>query len=426
VPEILSARSWDEPIRVWSAGCASGQEAYSLAMVFAEAMGMERFVARVKIYATDIDEDALLTARRGYSEAELRSVPDALRATYFETMSGRHVFRAGLRRALIFGRHDLLADAPISRLDLLSCRNALMYFTSEAQTGVLTRFHYALKDDGVLFLGRAEMLLTHADLFSAVDLRQRSFGKVVRAPRRDRLLVLAQAGGHAMGDLVARQGRLRDTSRELGPVAQLVVDGDGALLMANREARTLLDLRLQDIGRPLRDLAVSRRPVELRSHLERARRERRKVVLDGVVHDRANGSPRWFDVHVIPLVDEGWAVLGCAVAFLDVTTSRRLRVDLERARHDLIAAHEELQAVVEQLQTTNEELQSAVEELETTNAELNSSGEELDATNQLLESANSQLQASNADLVQRTGELERLNAWLRAILATIQKIPERQ
>src|SRR6185312_12230538 len=146
-----------QPVRVWSAGCASGEETYSIAMVLAEAMEREAFRARVKIYATDADEDALNQARAAtYSAAQVENVPADLLSRYFTRDGDRYVFDKDLRRSVIFGRHDLVQDAPISRVHLLMCRNALMYFNTEAQAKIVQRFHFALTDDGVLFLGKAE------------------------------------------------------------------------------------------------------------------------------------------------------------------------------------------------------------------------------------------------------------------------------
>ena len=157
LPRILEEKPPDEPIRCWSAGCASGEEAYSVAMLLAEALGEHEYRRRVKIYATDADEEALSTARQGsYPEACAKDVPPELLARYFEKSNDRYVFRPDLRRSLIFGRHDLVQDAAISRIDLLICRNTLMYFNAETQARILARFHFALHRNGYLFLGRAE------------------------------------------------------------------------------------------------------------------------------------------------------------------------------------------------------------------------------------------------------------------------------
>src|SRR5262249_45474750 len=156
LPRILATKAPKESVRIWSAGCASGQEAYSLAMLFTEALGPEDFQRRVKIYASDVDQDALAKARAASStSSEIESVPPPWREKYFVPTAGRYVFRPELRRAIIFGRHDLVQYAPISRLDLLVCRNTLMYLNAETQGKILARFHFALSDQGFLFLGKA-------------------------------------------------------------------------------------------------------------------------------------------------------------------------------------------------------------------------------------------------------------------------------
>ena len=148
-------------------------------MVIAEVIGIEAFQERVKLYGTDLDNDALAKARLGaYSESDLADVPAPLVEKYFERRDQGFVFRKDLRRCVIFGRNDLMQDAPISRVDLLACRNTLMYFDGPTQARILARFHFALNDGGYLFLGRAETMLTHGDLFVPVDLRRRIFTKV--------------------------------------------------------------------------------------------------------------------------------------------------------------------------------------------------------------------------------------------------------
>ncbi|HKH94153.1 MAG TPA: protein-glutamate O-methyltransferase CheR, partial [Gemmatimonadaceae bacterium] len=178
IPTLLAQKSPTEAIRVWCAGCASGEEAYTLAIVLAEALGVEAFQERVKLYGTDLDNDALAKARLGaYTERDLADVPPAIVEKYFDQRDQSFVFRKDLRRCVIFGRNDLVQDAPISRVDLLACRNTLMYFDGATQAKILTRFHFALNDGGFLFLGRAETMLTYGNMFVPVDLRRRIFTK---------------------------------------------------------------------------------------------------------------------------------------------------------------------------------------------------------------------------------------------------------
>src|SRR5690242_14215677 len=417
VPRIAENRGL---IRVWSTGTASGEEAYSAAITFCEAIGQEQFLERVKIYATDVDEDALNRARAGYTEKDLESVDENLREKYFERMGGRFAFKAALRRSLIFGRHDLMQDAPISRLDLLICRNTLMYFTAEAQGRILTRFHYALRDDGFLFLGRAEMLLTHAALFKPVDLKQRVCTKVPRAQLRERLQVLAPTEAAEPADQVDRQLRVRGLATEGAPHPQLIVDAAGILVDANPAARRVLDIPASDVGRSFKDLTISYQPVDLRSPIDRAHRDRRPVLVPSAQVAHPNDEVGVFDVHVAPLIDDAGSVVGTTISFVDVTVQSQLRTELDRARQEVETAYEELQSSNEELETTNEELQSTVEELETTNEELQSSNEELETMNEELESTNAELQTINTDLRARGDEIATLNALLEAIAGNIE------
>ncbi|HKW06162.1 MAG TPA: CheR family methyltransferase [Candidatus Dormibacteraeota bacterium] len=407
-------------IRVWSSGTASGEEAYSIAMLLCDALEPEQFLRRVKIYATDIDEDALNKARTGYLAKDLETLPEEYKAKFFEPQGSRFVFKSSLRRTLIFGRHDLMQDAPISRLDLLICRNTLMYFTAETQGRVLARFHYALNDDGYLFLGRAEMLLTHGALFAPVDLKQRIFSKVARLQLRERLILLAQSGSAEASNHVARQLRVRELATEGVPYAQLVIDALGVVATANAAARRMFDIPPGDIGRPLKDLELSYKPMDVRTPIERVYRERRPLTTPGVEFQLSDGAVRLFDVHVAPLIDDDGSVVGTSVSFVDVTNVTHLRSELERSKQEVETAYEELQSSNEELETTNEELQSTVEELETTNEELQSSNEELETMNEELESTNAELQAINTDLRVRTDEVARLNTFLSAITGNIE------
>ncbi|MFI9812849.1 CheR family methyltransferase [Saccharothrix variisporea] len=419
VPTLLAERGPDDPVRVWSAGCASGEEAYSLAMVLAEALGPERFRQRVKIYATDVDDEALTHARHAlYTERELQGVPADLVAKYFDHQNGRYAFRKDLRRSVIFGRNDLVQDAPISRIDLLVCRNTLMYFTQETQAKILSRFHFALVPRGVLFLGKAEMLLSHTRIFDPIDLKRRVFRKVANGsggPVHFVTQALVQDRRFDVGGL----DQLREHAFSAGPVAQVVVTGDDVLALANQQAETMFGLGAKDIGRPLRDLDLSYRPVELRGYLEQCRAERRAVRIKEVEWTRPPGESLWFEVHLNPLIAADNTILGVSIVFHDVTATRRLLEDLEYANRQLESAYEELQSTNEELETTNEELQSTVEELETTNEELQSTNEELETMNEELQSTNDELQNINDTLRDRTQELDQVNEFLESILTSL-------
>jgi two-component system CheB/CheR fusion protein len=395
LPELLSAKSARRPLRVWSAGCATGEEAYTLAVVLVETMGLEDFISRVKIYATDLDEDALAEARTGiYTERQIAEVNEEFRRKYFEASGTKYAFRRDLRRQVIFGRNDLTRDAPISRVDLLVARNTLIYFNAETQSNIIRKFHFALSNPGFLFLGKAEMLLNHGDQFEPVDLRKRLFRKIGKSvPAEPPRLVIANSS-----DIDELGGvDLESAALAAGPIAQLVIDRRGRLIAANIRAETLFNLRPRDVGRPFQDLEVSYRPVELRSIIEQVITEQRSAELTDLIWHRAPGAePSVFDVTVVPLYRHSDEPVGTGISFLDVTKYRQLRDELERSNHDLEHAYEELQSLNEELETTNEELQSTNEELETMNEELQSTNDELQLINDVLRLRGEELDTTRA------------------------------
>jgi two-component system, chemotaxis family, CheB/CheR fusion protein len=421
VPQLTTDKPDGEPIRIWSAGCASGEEAYTLAMVVAEALGPEAVRERVKIYATDVDEEALSQARQArYTAKQVEGVPPELLERYFDRNGDGYVFSKELRRSVIFGRHDLIQDAPISRIDLLVCRNTLMYLNSETQAHVLARLSYALREGGYLLLGKAEMLLAHSDLFTATDLNRRVFQKIPGATLRERLMVLTEGGERPAGDRHAREQRIRTAAMEASPEAQIVVDAGGYLMLANQRARTIFKLDADDIGRPFQDLELSYRPLELRSRIQQVYVERRPSQTDEVEWPTPSGEVAHLQVQVVPLIDDHQTLLGTSINFTDVTQSRRYKQELEHANQGLEDAYAELQSTNEELETTNEELQSTVEELETTNEELQSTNEELETMNEEMQATNEELQTINDELGQRTTELNQLNAFLESIWAGLE------
>ncbi len=411
IPRIAARKEPNELIRVWSAGCSSGEEAYTLAIALAEVLGVKEFQERIKIYATDVDDEALNHARQGTYEARLvGGLSSDLLAKYFEPADQRYIFRKDLRRSVIFGRHNLVQDAPISRIDLLVCRNTLMYFNAEAQAQILHRFHFALNEGGFLFLGKAEMLLTHINTFTPVDLKRRVFAAVAKVKTRDRLLLISQSGSEEAVSDLASHVRLLEAAFDSSPVAQIVVDGNGTLTLANEQVRILFGLTPSDIGHPFQDLELSYRPVELRSYVEQVYANRRVVKLRDIEWTTTTSNIHYLEVQIMPLLDIDSSLLGVSITFKDLSRYKQLQQELEHSNQELEMAYEELQSTNEELETTNEELQSTIEELETTNEELQSTNEELETMNEELQSTNEELQTINDELRRRSDELNEVNA----------------
>jgi two-component system CheB/CheR fusion protein len=419
VPQILADKKSTSTIRIWSAGCATGQEAYTAAMVFAQALGPDAFARRIKIYATDMDDDALSTARQAsYTAKEITSVPPELVNTYFERVGTKYAITKECRRCVIFGRHNLLYDAPISRIDLLLCRNTLMYFNAEAQSRILSSIHFALAEAGVLFLGKAEMLLTHSTLFAPLDLKRRLFTKVTHAYPRGKVITDGMPRIDHSPRAANDEGRLREAAFDLAPVAQIGITGAGAIALVNAQARKLFDIGEADIGRSIHETLLSRKLPGVRALIEQASFDRRPTQV--FASELRNGEDTSFlDILAVPLINAQGGVQCVQVSFVDVTLARRLQSELQQATQDLEGAYEELQATSEELETTNEELQSTIEELETTNEELQSTNEELETTNEELQSTNEELQGMNDTLRTRTNDLGRVNLYFESILTSL-------
>ncbi|MFD8396474.1 CheR family methyltransferase [Streptomyces sp. NPDC059680] len=421
VPELLASLAPDQEVRVWSAGCSSGEEPYSLAIMFAELLGLDECLRRVKIYATDVDEEALREARSGlYLPKSLELIPVGLREKYFEQNGTQFSFRADLRRRVIFGRHDITRDAPISRLDLLVCRNTLMYFNVEAQTQIVDRYHFALRPGGFLFLGKAEMLLNDTERFEVVNMRQRIFRRRagdIAQPHHPAPVKARSSAGLELNSL-ARTRQLSDLVLDAGPTPLIALDGAGTVVVINSQARGQFALATSDIGRPFQDLEISYRPVELRSLIDQSTHERRALRVNRVER-RTGDDVQYFDVLIQPLSGPGELHVATTISFTDVTVATHLKTEIKSIQEDLDTAYEELQSTNEELETTNEELQSSMEELETTNEELQSTNEELETTNEELQSSMEELETTNEEMRIRTGELDEARIFLEAVLTSI-------
>jgi two-component system CheB/CheR fusion protein len=421
IPGIIQGKNADEPIRVWSAGVASGEEAYSVAILLAEHLGLDAFKERVKVYATDLDVDALNRARAAiYTEKEVANIGPDLLNKYFESKDKTFTFHKEMRRCIVFGRHELIHDAPISRVDLLLCRNILMYFNSETQSQILNRLHFALNDQGFLMLGKAEMLLTHAHLFTPVDYKQRIFKKILPIGVRDSTFSVHRQPGAVYAPQMEKMTGIRESVFESSISPQMVIDLSGTLIMANQRACDLFRISMQDIGRQFKDLRISYQPVELRSHIEKAFESPEPILLTDVSWHSVEGFERYFNVIVNGLVafDEG--LVAVSVTFQDVTQQKQLQFQVENTNHELETAMEELESTNEELETTNEELQSTIEELETTNEELQSTNEELETMNEELQSTNEELETMNQEINKSGEEVNHINNYLNSILFSLQ------
>jgi two-component system CheB/CheR fusion protein len=415
IPALIANAADDRPIRVWSVGCASGEEPYSIAMLLAEALGTAEFCRRVKIYATDLDEEALKIARLAtYAPRDVETVPPEYLEKYFERTNNHYVFERELRKCVIFGRHNVVHDAPISRIDLLTCRNLLIYLEAETQNIVLPRLHYALNRDGFLFLGKAETQLARSALFRPIEMKHRIFAKVPQEWRRPNSGFSA-ARATRFDAPMADVRLLEAVLNECG-TAMLVIDGTGSVVLANMPSRLLLGVGEADIGRPFQDLPISYRPMELRGPIDQVFRESRALRLDNQEFRLTQSEVMRLTIDLRPLLRADGHVHAVLLAFHDQTRMHALQHELEAAQEHLEQSIEELQSANEELETTNEELQSTNEELETTNEELQSTNEELETLNEEARSSNEEMESVNEELRLQAAQASNYRNYLESVL----------
>src|SRR5213594_1498691 len=394
VPRLVEDAADSRSLRIWSTGCSSGEEAYSIAILLAERLGAPAENYTIKIYGTDVDEEALTAARQAvYRTEQLKDVPDRLVDRYFTREGQLYRFRREFRRWCIFGSHNLTQAPPLSHIDLLVCRNALIYFTGELQDRILTRFHYSIREDGFLFLGRSESLLARSRLFTPVHQKWRIFRRTSTASRHA-AAGLSETGSapHALAEAAAPSARVQRALDAL-PAAVVVIDVNDTILSWNPGAEALLDIPTADaLARKFRDLDISYRVEGLRARIEDVKARHAVSRMDDVMFTRRNGEAVHTDITIAPLF-EASRFVGVLVYALEATEHARLKEQMSRIAEQHATA-------IEELQSTNEELETTVEELEVANAELGT---------------------LNAQLEARSSELKRLDAYHLGLLNSMEQ-----
>ncbi len=414
VLERLIDADGEEGVRLWVAGCGTGQEAYSLAMLVAERIEASGSRQDVQIFATDLDERALAVARRGvYSLAQLEPVSPERLQRFFERDGAQMRVGKSLRQRIVFSPHNLISDPPFSRMDLISCRNLMIYLGAHLQKKLMGVFHYALRDSGHLFLGSSEAVTGHADLFRAVDARARI------AQRRDTGLRDAAVARPVTGaGNPGRQYTLPGEEADIGAISQrilldefappyLLVGETGQITFSSPNTDRWLQQPtgqyVNHVMRVVRDGARS----ALRSAWSRALAERRTAVQEGLALD-ADGERRRLRITVQPMPELGedgglymvvFADLGAAGGDSAAAGPGASEHHVEELEAELLRTRAELERTVQDLEAANEELKSSNEELISMNEELQSSNEELEASKNEIEHGAVALEEANTDLV---------------------------
>ncbi|WP_404419263.1 EAL domain-containing protein [Marinospirillum sp.] len=422
---MLQEKQPGDEIRLWVAGCATGEEAYTLAILLAELLGPNLVHYRIQIFATDIDMNALAIARRGsYNESVLCDMSEELLQRYFTRSTGNHfeVSRT-LREMVVVARQDIIQDPPFLRLDLVSCRNVLIYLNSELQAKVMSTFHYGLKAGGLLFLGKSEGIFQQESLFAPADksahLFRRQAGEGRLMSTSFRLPEVRDQSPNISRTSDSEQRLLDVAIKQYVPPAVLInssyeiqhIHGDVSAYLgisAGRPSTNLQQLIKQEFRT---DLQLLIHQVERKLEVVHARPRRIKGP-DGTIHARMAAHPlepgvtnTFFLVCFEEVPEPQTPDLESAPSH-DVEEGRDVKV----LEDELTITRERLQTVIEELETSNQEMQALNEEVQAANEELQSSNEELESSNEELQSTNEELTTVNDELQLRTAELaEALN-----------------
>jgi two-component system CheB/CheR fusion protein len=408
------------PLRAWVAGCATGEEAYTLALLFHEQMEKDHRLHPLQIFATDRDEESLHTARRGvYPKSIAADVSPVRLKRFFTEMDNRYRIRSDIRESIVFAKHDLTRDTPFSKLDLVCCRNVLIYMDRSLQEKLLPRFHYALNPGGMLFLGESESLGRFADLFTSVDARHKVFG---RKPATTGYAPETAAPGYpAPEEAGPKKPRAARTAGDIAAIAErmilrdfswpcVLIDEEYNIVYFNGDMGTYLTLPR---GKATFNVLQMARP-EIRSKLDlllkRAFQERHTVVEKGVLVQMGD---RYLETEITVRPVTGAAVADNLMLVVFESKPQEPK-PAETAGVPAEASEQEkngrIRALEQELQSTRQYLQTTVEELETGNEELKSSNEELQSTNEELQSTNEELSTSREELQSVNEELRTLNA----------------
>jgi two-component system CheB/CheR fusion protein len=430
VADILANKQPGDDIRVWVAGCATGEEAYSLAILFSERLGAAFDQYRLQIFATDIDLDAMALARRGvFAASSLAHMDRARLRANFTPHGDRYEINKNLRDVVIFARQDLVQDPPFLRLDLVSCRNVLIYFQSELQARLLSVFHYALNPGAYLFLGKSEGIFQQEALFGVVDKEGRLYrrhGVSARLPLLRSEMQLPAAGlnqhqrvSKPTTPLGFENILLEAAGRHFIPTS-ILINSKFEIRHIHGDASRLLNV---SPGRPAFDLiSLIRR--ELRTEVQVLMRQaqvRQAVAPGRPRHIKALDPNRGVRLSVHPVLAAGSeALFMVCIEWIAPPAGKNTVEDSttvtdKELEDELAATREHLQTLVEELETSNEEMQALNEEIQASNEEMQASNEELEASNEELQSTNEELATVNEELQIKTAETQELNIELECI-----------
>jgi two-component system CheB/CheR fusion protein len=444
-PRLLQDREPETPIRIWVAGCSTGEEAYSVAMTLLEYLGDKASLTPIQIFASDIDETAIAKARAGiYPEGITADVSTARLQRFFSKTAAGYQISKSIRDLCVFAVQNVAKDPPFSHLDLVCCRNLLIYLSNVLQKKVLQIFHYALKPGGCLLLGSSESISSSPELFSLLDKKNKFYVKKSAMTLRQYELtsvtpdVAVHPNQGAQPIVTSSTSDLRDRAErilldEYAPPA-VIVNRDMEILQFRGHTGPYIEPVSGSASLNLMKMARADLIMELRTALHQAIKEDGRVLRENV-HVGIGHEERRINLHVIPIKGPLPDERSYMITFEDDSPGQTMvrepstderdqtpgakDIRIKELQQELIATREYLHAIIEDQETTNEELLSANEEIQSTNEELQSANEELETAKEELQSTNEELITANDELITRNIELSDVNNDLNTLLESV-------
>lgn len=423
VADIVEGKKRGENLRVWVAGCATGEEAYSIAMLFLEELNRQDKELTLQVFGTDIDEQALAIARKGnYSAHSVSSVDSALVEKYFKFEDDAYQPKKALRDVITFSRQDITRDPPFLHLDMISFRNVMIYFNTELQQRVLSLFRYSLVDSGILFLGKSESIGFKEEYFVAVDRRSRIFkvSETSKRPAVPRMLKGVITPTRAKESTSSSYERLFNETliKEFGP--SILINSRFNILHSRGDLRAFVKFPSGAPELNLSKLITSEFSAELISAFNKAKRDGETIT--SRPRQVAEDPDHYYKLSVVPL-DQNEAdlfIVNFRNADAEHTEINQDEYDTENADvAELIAAREQLQTLTEEMAASAEEMQALNEEVQAANEELQANNEELEATNEELQATNEELISVNEESMRKSAELSAINSELESVYDTL-------
>lgn len=452
-PNLIKDRSNEDPIRIWVAGCATGEEVYSLAICLFEALegiteGFEENRAKIQLFATDLSETAIKKARtRVYRTAELESVSESRLSKYFTKIDGSYQVIKPVRDTVIFAVHNFLKDPPFSKVDMISCRNVFIYLDPFLQKKALTTFHYALNENGLLLLGKSETPGKPTDLFSPFLNKEKLF---MRKPGMGHFSHTVQkhlkydpaSNRQKVASSVAPRTDFKKSAESVliskySP-SSVIVDQDMAVVNINGDVTPFLE---HAAGKPSHELSKMVRKelaFELRNALHKAKASQKTVVKENISM-QYNGQESMVTIEIVPLTDivvPHYLILfqkkSPDTSFFDkvgkslksaFSSSKKTNLEHRNTalEKELEEVREDVRSITEEQEAYNEELQSANEELLSSNEEMQSLNEELETSKEEVQSTNEELIVVNRELIEKQDELNDTLDFSDAVIATVRE-----